>query len=167
MTAIERTLNRSCNWLENVAGVALVSIMLFSGIDIVGRAFGKPIPGTYEVISFAGGLIVGLAVPASAVGKVHIMVDMFSDKLSLGSKAILHCITRLIGGALLSITGFALIKLGSKLKAAGEYTPVLEISFYPVAYAMGVAFIVTALVLIMQAINIIMEPTKPGGVTNA
>ena len=50
--------------MEAVAGIALIAVMLLIGCDIVGRIFGYPVPGAYELVSLAGGLIIGLAVRA-------------------------------------------------------------------------------------------------------
>ena len=38
-----------------VAGAALIFMMAVTLIEVTGRAFGKPILGSYELISFTGG----------------------------------------------------------------------------------------------------------------
>jgi hypothetical protein len=43
--------------------------------------------------------------------------------------------------------------MGIKLRATGEVTPVLQLPFYPIAYAMGFAFLVTALILVLASVN--------------
>jgi TRAP-type C4-dicarboxylate transport system permease small subunit len=146
-----RMIQRFSGWLEIIAGIALVIVMLLSGADVVGRTFGKPIPGAYEIISFAGGLILGFAIPASVVGKVHVIVDTVIQKLSTGLQFVLHIISRLIGAGLFSAAGYALIMGGSKLRSTGEVTPVLQLPFYPIAYAMGFAFLVAALILVLES----------------
>ena len=148
-----RIVHKLSGWLEIVAGAALVIVMFLSGADVVGRTFGRPIPGAYEIISFAGGLVLGFAIPASAIGKVHVIVDLVIAKLTPGPKAVLHFISRLMGAGLLCATGYALIMMGSKLRATGEVTPVLQLPFYPIAYAMGLAFLVTALILLLESIS--------------
>ena len=148
-----RIVHKLSGWLEIVAGAALVIVMLLSGADVVGRTFGRPIPGAYEIISFAGGLVLGFAIPASAIGKVHVIVDLVIAKLTSGPKAVLHFISRLMGAGLLCAAGYALIMMGSKLRATGEVTPVLQLPFYPIAYAMGLAFLVTALILLLESIS--------------
>jgi TRAP-type transport system small permease protein len=145
--------HRLSGWLEIIAGVALVIVMLLSGADVVGRAFGRPISGAYEIISFAGGLVLGFAIPASAAGKVHVIVDTVIAKLARGPRAVLHFISRLIGAGLLGASGYALIAMGMKLRATGEITPVLQLPFYPIAYAMGFAFFVTMLILLLESVG--------------
>jgi TRAP-type C4-dicarboxylate transport system permease small subunit len=150
---ITRIVHGFSNWLEIVAGVALVIVMFLSGADVVGRAFGKPIPGAYEVISFAGGFVLGLAIPASAIGKVHVIVDLVVKNFAGAPRLVLHFVTRLMGAGLLSAAGYALIMMGSKLRSTGEFTPVLQLPFYPVAFAMGFAFLVTALILLLESVR--------------
>ena len=55
-------------------------VMLLTGSDIVGRALRMPIPGTYELVSFAGGLVIGLAVPVTSRGKGHVIVDILLER---------------------------------------------------------------------------------------
>lgn len=150
---IARIVHRSANWLEIIAGIALVTVMLLSGADVVGRSFGRPVPGAYEIISFAGGLVLGLAIPASVVGKVHVIVDLVTARLSPGPRRVLHVVSRFMGAGLLCATGYALIMMGNKLRTTGEITPVLQLPFYPVAYAMGLAFFVTALILVLSSLD--------------
>jgi TRAP-type C4-dicarboxylate transport system permease small subunit len=150
---ITRIVHSLSGWLEIIAGVALVIVMLLSGADVVGRAFGRPIPGAYEIISFAGGLVLGFAIPASAIGKVHVIVDMVIAKLPPSPRVVLRFISRLIGAGLLCAAGYALITMGSKLRATGEVTPVLQLPFYPIAYAMGFAFLVTTLILLLESVT--------------
>jgi TRAP-type C4-dicarboxylate transport system permease small subunit len=144
---------RFSNWMEIVAGFALIVVMLLTGGDIVGRSLGHPIPGTYEIVSFAGGLVIGLAVPVTSRVKGHVIVDLLLDMVSARTKAILIAITRLMGTALFLLMGYAIIKMGSHLSASGEVTPVLRIPFYPVAYAMGGAFFVEALMLVADMLQ--------------
>jgi TRAP-type C4-dicarboxylate transport system permease small subunit len=150
---ITRTVHRLSGWLEIVAGAALVIVMLLSGADVVGRALGHPIPGTYEIISFAGGLVLGFAIPASVIGKVHIIVDTVIAKLASGTKVVLAFITRVLGAGLFCASGYALIVMGTKLRATGELTPVLQLPFYPIAYAMGFAFLVTTVILLLESVT--------------
>jgi len=53
---LEGLANKSSSGLEVIAGIALISVMLLTGCDIVGRAFRMPILGAFELVSFAGGL---------------------------------------------------------------------------------------------------------------
>ena len=133
--------------MEIVAGAALIGIMLLTGLDILGRAFGRPIPGAYEIVSFAGGLVIGLAVPVTSKAKGHVFVDLLLARLPGRPRFILVVITRLMAVVIFLLMGYSMIVMGIRLKASGEVTAVLGLPFYHVAYAMGGAFFIEALIL--------------------
>lgn len=149
------------NWMETVAGLALVGVMLLIGADIVGRIFGFPIPGTYEIVSFAGGLVIGLAVPATSRAKGHVSTDLLLGALPQKSRSILAVITRMMSIAVFLIAGCSLILMGLRLKASGEVTAVLALPFYHVAYAMGGAFMIQSLVLFSEIVAMLSERKIP------
>jgi len=148
MTIFRKLSYEPSRWLEVIAGVALIGVMLLTGCDIVGRMFGMPIIGTYELVSFAGGLVIGLSVPATSRVKGHVVVDFLLEKVSIRRRFVITLITRLMGVAFFLLTSYALIRMGTYIKASGEVTSVLRLPFYPVAYAMGGAFFVECFILL-------------------
>jgi len=141
---------RLSSWMEFAAGVSIIAVMLLIGCDIVGRIFGCPVPGTYELVSLSGGLIVGLALPATSRSKGHVSTDILTGKLSERCISVLSLTTRLIGIAVFLLAAWGMIFMGVRLKASGETTAVLELPFYPVAYAVGGAFLMQALILFSE-----------------
>jgi TRAP-type C4-dicarboxylate transport system permease small subunit len=147
--------DRLSAWMEVVAGIALIGIMLLIGCDIVGRFFGRPVPGAYEIVSLAGGLIIGLALPATSRAKGHVSTDLVLEKLSETPKRMLAAITRCIGIAIFLLAGYGMIRMGIRLKLAGEVTAVLALPFYYTAYAVGGAFFMQALVQLSEIYELI------------
>jgi TRAP-type C4-dicarboxylate transport system permease small subunit len=136
--------------MEIVAGIALIGVMLLIGFDIAGRMFGHPVSGAYELVSLSGGLIIGLAVPATSRVKGHLSVDILLGKLSDRPKRLLHIITRCTGIAVFLLVGYSMIRMGLRLRDSGEVTAVLALPFYYVVYLMGGAFLIQALVLFSE-----------------
>jgi len=145
--------------MEIVAGIALIGVMLLIGSDIVGRIFGCPVPGAYEIVSLAGGLIVGMALPATSAAKGHVSTDLLLGKLAEKPRLFLAVMTRLIGIAIFLLAGYGMVMMGVRLKASGEVTAVLAYPFYYVAYAIGGAFLMQTLVLLSEIFEM-MHP-KP------
>ena len=145
--------DRISTWMEILAGVVLVLIMVVTGCDIVGRIFGSPIPGTYEMVSFAGGLVIGLALPVTSRERAHVIVDIVTLRVSSRTGAVLHVITRLMVIALFLLLGYATIRMGIDFRAYGQVTPVLGFPYYPVAYIISGACFVESLVLIVDLIK--------------
>jgi TRAP-type C4-dicarboxylate transport system permease small subunit len=150
--------DRLSAWMEILAGAALLGVMLLIGFDIIGRLFGFPVPGAYELVSLAGGLIIGLALPATSGAKGHVTTDFLLAKLSEKPRLILNVVTRLIGMAVFLLAGYGMLMMGVRLKVSGEVTAVLALPFYYVAYAVGGAFWVQILILF----NEILEALKLG-----
>ncbi|MBI5439883.1 MAG: TRAP transporter small permease [Deltaproteobacteria bacterium] len=153
-TVVERLdtfFGRASAWLAIVAGVALVLVMLLTAADIIGRAFRMPIPGTFEIVSFAGGLVVGLAVPLTTRAKAHVFVDLLITRVSGPTRSVLTVATRLLSAVIFLIMSYSIVRIAFRILESQEVTPVLHLPFYPVALAMGVAFFVEAVLLVLEA----------------
>ena len=53
-------------YLHGIAGASLVFLMFLTIVDVLLRAFRMPIPGTYELVGFAGAVAIGFAMPLVA-----------------------------------------------------------------------------------------------------
>jgi len=155
--------DRVSTWMEVVAGTALTGVMLLIVADITGRAFGLPVPGAYEIVSLAGGLIIGLALPATSSAKGHVCTDILIARLSRTTRNVIMTGTRLIGICLFLLAGFGMIWMSLRLKAAGEVTAVLSFPFYYATFAIGGAFAIQALVLFSEILRMSRHDTQPGG----
>jgi TRAP-type C4-dicarboxylate transport system permease small subunit len=147
--------DRLSMWMEVVAGLALIGVMLLIGCDIVGRIFGRPVPGAYEIVSLAGGLIIGLALPATSKANGHVSTDLLLAKLSETPKRILAVMTRFIGIAIFLCAGCGMVRMGVRLKLSCEVTAVLSFPFYYATYAISGAFFIQAVVLFSQLFEMI------------
>jgi TRAP-type C4-dicarboxylate transport system permease small subunit len=152
---LSKVSGRLSAWMEIVAGIALIGIMLLIGCDIVGRIFGRPVPGAYEMVSLAGGLIIGLALPATSRANGHVSTDLLLEKLSETPKRILAVMTRCIGMAVFLLAGYGMVRMGIRLRYSGEVTAVLAFPFYYAAYVLSGAFFIQALVQLSQICEMI------------
>ena len=145
--------DRISNLMEVFAGILLVLIMVITDCDIIGRIFGTPIPGTYEMVSFAGGMVIGLALPVTSRERAHVIVDIVTSRVSSRAGAILHVMTRLMVIALFLLLGYAFIRMGIDFRAYGQVTPVLGFPYYPVTYIISGACFIESLVLVVDCIK--------------
>lgn len=65
-----------------IAGLALVVMLIITLSEVILRSFGKPILGSYEIISFTGGIVIGFAIPYTSWKRGHIYVDFLINKFS-------------------------------------------------------------------------------------
>lgn len=115
------------------------------------------------MVSMAGGLIIGLAVPATSRAKAHVSTDLLLARLSGWPKSVLIVITRLIGIVIFLLLGYSTIMMGVRLKDSGEVTAVLALPFYYAVYAMGGAFFIQVLILLSEISEALSGESKAGG----
>jgi TRAP-type C4-dicarboxylate transport system permease small subunit len=136
------------NGMHVMASVSLVFLMLLTLVDVLLRAFGSPIFGTYELVGYAGGLAIGLAIPATSWRRGHVYVDTFLAWVPRTARTATHICTRLVGACLFAILAWPLVRLGLDLRASGEVSPTLAIRYYPVVFGLAAACGVQTLVLL-------------------
>jgi TRAP-type C4-dicarboxylate transport system permease small subunit len=144
-----------------IAGLTLAFMMLVTFADVVLRAFGKPILGAYEIISFSGGIVIGLAIPYTSWMQGHIYVDVLIDRRPrlkgnpIRWKDIVNIITRCAGIALFFFIGWSFFGYAGSLYASKEVSQTLRIPFYPVAYGLGVSCYIQSLLLFCDILKIV------------
>ena len=139
-----------CNLLNVIAGIALTFMMVITTVDVILRFFRMPIVGTYELVAFAGGVVIGFALPQTTLSQGHVIVDFFIERFSPEKKAAFQMATRLIGIALFSLVGWNMMKMGMDMLRTGEVSLTLEMPFYPISFGIGFACFIQCLVLVVQ-----------------
>jgi TRAP-type C4-dicarboxylate transport system permease small subunit len=157
----DRLCHITSSWLEKTAGLVLVFIMLLIGCDIVGRLLRTPIPGAFEVVTFAGGLIIGLLLPMSLRMKEQVRIEAVTERLPPSIRLALDATTRFIIVLFMIGVSYAFFQMGNNLRESGEMSPVLHLPFYCVAYAMVVAFIVAPMILVEQLLTMLLRMWRP------
>ncbi|HOE18552.1 MAG TPA: TRAP transporter small permease [Syntrophorhabdaceae bacterium] len=142
-------------YMDLVAGIALMFIMLLTSFDVVLRYLGRPILGSYDMVLLGGAFAIGFAVPRTSWDKTHVTVDILIDKLP-SRKEILNLSTRVISLVFFIILGWNLIKMGVSFFKTGESTLTLALPLYPVALALGLCCIVQCLVLLADMVRIVL-----------
>ncbi|HRR69494.1 MAG TPA: TRAP transporter small permease, partial [Desulfomonilia bacterium] len=78
---IERFVANLADKVNWVAAAAVAFMMLLITADVILRFFRSPIPGTYELVSFTGAVVISFALPYTSVQKGHIAVDFLMMRL--------------------------------------------------------------------------------------
>ncbi len=147
-----RTLSKFANV---IAGISICFMIGLTVLDVVLRGFRKPVPGTYELVAFSGALVIGLALPYTSLGKGHVLVDFLILSFPSPVRKVFNIVTRLMGIGLFSVLGLSLIMLALDLRRTGEVSLTLQLPFYPIAFALGLASILQCLVLVGQIMMVI------------
>ncbi len=108
---------------------------------------------TFEIVSFTGGLVVGLTIPAVSRAKGHVIVDIVLGMVRPKVKIALEIFNRFLGMILILLLAYSIMQIGNDLRTAGEVSAVLRVPFYPAAYGIAVAFIVEFFVLLGEMLK--------------
>jgi len=137
-----------------IAGGCLTLMMLLTVADVILRSFRRPILGTYELVSFAGAIVIGFALPFTSWTRGHIYVDLILQSLSKPLKKLLETSTRLLGVGFFLISGWMLIKVGMKIHQTGEVSFTLHMPIHPIAYGLGICCFIQCLVYLCDIVKI-------------
>lgn len=141
-------------WFHGIAGLSLVFLMLLTCLDVILRWCGCPVPGTYELVGFAGAVTIGFAMPFTSWGRGHVYVDALLMRLPPAARMACRIATRLLSCGLFLLLGWNLVGFGMDLRASGEVSPTLEMRYYPVVFGLAVAAGLQGVVLLCDVAKI-------------
>src|SRR5512136_216861 len=140
--------------LNIIAGIAVTVMMLLTVADVLLRAGGHPIIGTYEIVALLLALVIGFGIPQVSLDRGHVYMDFLLEKLSKRGKKVMNTITRLFCIILFLPLGYNLFNVGARFHASGEVSATIKIPFYPVAYAVAVCCLLECCVFIFEIVRI-------------
>ena len=146
---------KMCRFLLLISGLTLAFMLLFTLTDVVMRAFGKPIVGDFEIISFLGAVVIGFALPYTSMVKGHISVDFFLAMLpgKVGDR--LQVATRIIGIALFLWVSWNFILISFDLIETHTVTPVFRMPYYPISFGLAFCCVIQCFTFLSQILNIV------------
>jgi len=134
--------------------VALTFMMFLTVADVLMRAGGKPIIGTYEIVGLSLALVIGFSIPSVSLDKAHVYMEIVLERLSPKGKAIMMTFTRILCIILFILIGYNLFSVGNEFKASGEVSPTIKLPFFPVAYGVGVCAFIECFVFFFEIVKI-------------
>jgi TRAP-type C4-dicarboxylate transport system permease small subunit len=140
--------------LNAIGGTALTFMMFLTVADVIGRAGGHPIIGTYEIVGISLALVIGFGIPKVSLDRGHVYMEILVQKLSPKSKAIMNTITRILCIGLFLLVGYNLFSVGNEFHLSGEVSPTIRLPFFPVAYGVGVCCFLECLVFVFDIVKI-------------
>ncbi len=129
-------------------------MLLFTLTDVVMRAFGKPIVGDFEIISFLGAVVIGFAIPYTSLLKGHVFVDFLIEKLPKNVGDWMQVATRIIGIALFLWMSWNFVVMSLDLIKSREVTPVFRLPYYPISFGLAFCCIIQCVSFLSQIMKI-------------
>jgi len=154
MEALFRILLRVSKILSHVGGAALTFMMFLTVADVLMRAMGRPILGTYELVSLSLAIVIGFTIPKVSLDRGHVYMEILLEKLSKRDKAIMNTFTRMLGLVLFAIIGYNLFLIGNEFRTSGEVSSTLKLPFFPISYFVGVCCFIECFVFMFDIAKI-------------
>lgn len=149
-----KTLRFASKLLNIIAGIAVTVMMLMTVADVLLRAGGHPIIGTYEVVALLMGIVIGFGIPQVSLDRGHVYVEFLLQKFSEKVRNVVNSLTRVLCIVLFAFIGVNLFSVGAAFRASGEVSPTIQLPFYPVTYAIAVCCLLECFVFIFDIVRI-------------
>jgi TRAP-type C4-dicarboxylate transport system permease small subunit len=140
--------------LNIIAGIAVTFMMLLTVADVLLRAGGHPIIGTFEIVSLLLALVIGFGIPQVSLDRGHVYMDFVLEKFSKSGRKVMNTFTRVLCLFLFVFIGYNLFNVGARFHASGEVSATIKIPFYPVAYGVAVCCFLECCVFIFEIVRI-------------
>ncbi len=132
-----------------VAGVVLVAMMLFTVLDMVLRALGRPVAGSFEVIGWLSAAAMALALGYAQLHRNHVSIDLLVNRFPETLRAGVEFAMTLCALLLFGAVAWYVARYGGMLQESGSLSETLKAIVYPWVYvvAAGAAGLAVALLV--------------------
>jgi TRAP-type C4-dicarboxylate transport system permease small subunit len=154
METLFRILQRVGKILNYIGGAALTFMMFLTVADVLLRAGGHPILGTYELVSLTLAIVIGFTIPKVSLDRGHVYMEILLEKLSKRDKAIMNTFTRILALVLFAIIGYNLMLISKEFHASGEVSSTLKLPFFPISFFVGVCCFIECFVFLFDIAKI-------------
>lgn len=150
----------ACKGLGAVAGLAVLAMVVLACGNIIGRALGSPIEGSYELMGFLGAIAASFALGASQLAKGHIAVNVLDEHLPPAARRLLDAIAAAFGAAFFGLAGYEVFALGRFMVRTGELSETLRLPYYPFVWIVASGCAVMTLVLCIDVLHALVPAKK-------
>ncbi len=146
-------LTRAGKAFNILACAAVIAMMLLSVADVALRMFGKPIPGTYELVGFLGTIVVSFALAFTSMEKGHIAVEILVERLPQRTQFAIETVTNFVSFLVFGLIAYQAFLYALDIKRSGEVSLTLQMPVYPFLFGMAVGFSLLCFLLIADFIK--------------
>jgi len=153
----DRIVTVSANVAATISMMFVVGTMFFTTVDVVGRFFGRPILGSYQISELILVWIICLAWPLTTGVQGHVRVEVLVSHLPQIVQDVIGLLVQLLVlgiFVLLVWQGIEQIKTSIEL---GELVSIIDIPLYPFQFAVPIGALLTCPVVIRQFFQLIRK----------
>ena len=142
-------------YVNYISSAALALLMLLVTLNVILRAvFKSPIMCVYDFTGFLTIIIIGFGLAYCSVKDGHIEITILTDKMPKFIGKAITASGRMISFIILSVTSYALFKLGSRYMQANELSVTTQTPLGIFAYALSFCFMFLSLTVLIKALGI-------------
>lgn len=132
------------------AGLTLTAMMLLACWNMIGRAFGYPLKGAFELMGFMGAVVAAFSLAYAQQSRSHIFVAFFIARFSKPVRLALDAAVHLASAVFFIHAGLELEKLALFIVDMGELSETLQIIYHPFVWAVAAGCLVMGFVLLIS-----------------
>ena len=155
------TLRSVTGVLAGVAGLAVAVMIVVTCVDVVGRWFGRPLTGAYDVVELLGAIAITGALPYTTACKGHVAIDFLVRKLPVRISRAVDVFMHLVTISMFAFLTWRFIGYGMEMKVSGQVTLTLRWPIFWMPYWMALCSAVMLLVLVFSLVRPGKELMKP------
>ena len=149
--------------LAGVGGMAVVAMIVVTVADVVGRRFGHPVKGAYDLVRILGAVAMACALPLTKAVKGHIAIEYFFQKMERRGRAAVDTAMRLVLLALFGLLAWQFGLQGLNFLRGGELSATLRLPLFWVPWLAALACLATAGVTLWHLLHPGRSMMRPRG----
>ena len=153
LRAITTSIYRLATKLNWASAGALILIMLLTCADVVMRLFGRPIPGTYELVGYFGSVIISFGIAQTAIERSHIAVNLLVDRLPQRVQNLIGGVGNIAAAFLFGVLAWQSQVYARDLLETGDVSLTLAIPTWPFVLGVATGSGLLSLVLLLDALK--------------
>ncbi len=150
MKSFEKIVQKIVAIMKIFGTVCLVGMTALTCVDVVGRAFGRPIFGSVELVGFMATMAVAAALPYTHQMKGHIGVEILLRLFSRKIQTIIELCTNLLSVFLFALITWRMADYAHTMQQSGEVSMSLEFPEYLIIYLVSACFLVFSLLILQD-----------------
>ncbi|OPY78728.1 MAG: Tripartite ATP-independent periplasmic transporter [Syntrophorhabdus sp. PtaU1.Bin058] len=132
------------------AMLLMMALMFLTAVDVIGRFFGRPISGGYQMSELTQLWIICLAWPLTISISSHVSVRFFTDRLSAAIKRATDILMHLVAMGIFASITWQGLEMVRRSKEQAEVVNILDVPLYPFQIAVPIGAFISSIVLLVQ-----------------
>jgi len=140
-------------WLQRLAGVLLVGMMLLTCLDVLGGMVVQPILGAEELVSLMAALLLAFVLPAAHRARAHIGIDLLYRHLNPKAKRINDVAIGILSAVFFVLVSWQCWIYGLELRQTGEVSSTLQLPTYYILFAISISCFILFLTICVELVQ--------------